>query len=580
MSNNGIVAELKNNILNVEEKLNGYFREDFDEIYNLIEQLEESINKPCLPYQNITEDSFDGKKNKSDNLKVSEEQLRIVVRNANVLIFIIDKNGIITLSEGKALMLFKFLPNQITGISIFDIYDDKPEIKEEINRALQGTTTSSILEIQDYIFETIFSPYRDSQGNVDGIVAIAVNVTERVKMQEEREKLIDDLKLSSTKILQDANRLMKLNDKLIDSEERLRTMNDEKDKFISIISHDLRSPFSGILGIVDGIVAYFDKYSKKELKNALEMLGKTSHHLFDLLENLLLWARTNRGKMEVNKESIPLYVIVKANIELLINNAIPKKISIINNTQKNIYVVADENMLNTVLRNLISNAVKFTKPGGEIVVSSHKSLEDNRIEIWVCDNGVGMPTNVAENIFNLNRQYTSLGTNNERGTGLGLFICKEMVLQNNGKIWVESELNKGSSFKIEMDCLENDNIIDDDELSTITETEEIPEKIFNISYTDIALMDTAKLGSLLNELQEKYLPLCIDLLEMQILGSIAEFAVNLTMVAEEYECNNLSRYAEMLLEKVKLMDVVLMNKYLEYFPELVNNMKQYKQTLN
>ncbi len=574
MNSEQILRELKNKVFEIESNLNGFFREEYDQIYVLFEQLEDSIDfeKRDQKSKRLSSDQLQKAK---EALRASEERLRLVVTNANALIFIIDKNGIITLSEGKALNLFKFLPNQIVGISIFDIYDDKPEVQEDIRKALNGTTTSSILEIQDYIFETVFSPIKDLNGNIEGIVAIAINITERVKLEREKENLIEDLKLSSKKIFNDANRLMRLNDNLITSEEKLKKMNDEKDKFISIISHDLRSPFGGILGITDNLICYFDKFSQNELKSNLELLNTTCHSLFELLENLLLWARANRGKMTVSKEKIPLFKIVKANIELLINNAISKRISINNSVQKNISVIADENMLNTVLRNLISNAIKFTNVGGEINVSTHQALEDNRIEIYISDNGIGIPPNVVENLFNLNRKYTSLGTNNEKGTGLGLLICKEMIEQQDGRIWVESKEGEGTCFKIELGAVKNNIDFYEESTNLNIISEQLHNELFSLDKELINENNLENLSHLIDEIEEKYIPECIELSETQILGDIGIFASNLKNISIKYNCKNINKYAEIMLEKVKMMDIIQLNKYLEYFPILINQLKDF-----
>jgi PAS domain S-box-containing protein len=216
-----IIADLKDQILTLENKCNEDFRKDFYPLYDLIEQLEtHSIPHDIYDYYN--ELSTSTRKQIEDAVKVTEEKLRIVIRNANALIFIIDKEGIITLSDGNALDLFKLLPNQIIGLSIYDIFDDKPNIKRDIQKALAGTTTSSIMEIQEYTFETTFSPFSNTEANIAGAVAIAINVTERVKMQKEKEELIENLKLSSMKIMNDANKLLKMNDTLISSEEKLK----------------------------------------------------------------------------------------------------------------------------------------------------------------------------------------------------------------------------------------------------------------------------------------------------------------------------------------------------------------------
>jgi len=568
-----LLPELKSHILSIERKSSEELRPDFYPLYDIIEKIENNSNSQDF-YDYYHELSSSTKKQIDDAIRVSEEKLRIVIRNANALIFIIDRDGIITLSDGSALNLFKLLPNQITGISIYDIFEDKPQIKIDIQKALAGTTTSTIMEIQEYTFETTFSPFRNTESDIAGAVAIAINVTERVKMQKEREELIENLKLSSLKIMQDANKLIKMNDNLISSEELLKKMNDEKDKFISIISHDLRSPFGGILGIADNLLFYYDRYKPSEIKSSLEMLSKTGHHLFDLLENLLVWARVNRGKVQVIKEKIPLHLIVKTNIELLINNAIPKKISVVNNIAKNIYVIADENMINTVIRNLLSNAIKFTPIGGRIEFSTTNADDENKIDIMICDNGVGMTKKIVDELFKLNRHHTTLGTNNEKGTGLGLLICNEMIEKNDGKISVESKEGEGTCFIITLNSLISNELNEEDDILYDIETDEQNvENVFEISDVDLKNHKEA-IMPFYTELESLFLPRCLEIIDTQILGSIREFSEDLLKSAEKYEFDEMVRYAESLLEKVKIMDVIAMNKYLDFFPIFVNKIKK------
>lgn len=567
-----ILKEIKELIFNVESKIEGKHRDEFDKLYDLLEDLEERNREREM--QSESASSSDGRLRRMEEaLKASEEHLRLVVTNANALIFIIDNDGIITLSEGKALNLFKIHPNQIVGISIFDIYDDIPKVKEDIREALSGQMVNSILNIQDYTFETVYSPIKDPKGNVHGIVAIAIDITERIKLGREKENLIRDLQLSNEKIYDDANRLIRLNDDLIVSEEKLKKTNEEKDKFISIISHDLRSPFAGILGISEGLLDYYDHLSEAEIKNRIELLNSTSQNLLKLLENLLVWAKANRDKATVNKVKIPLYKTVQANIELLINNAIEKRITINNAVQRNVSVFADEGMLNTVLRNLISNAIKFTNLGGEINLGTNCAFEKNRTEIYVCDNGVGIPTDIVENLFNINRQYTSLGTNKEKGTGLGLLICKEMIEKQNGRIWVESKLGEGTCFKFELNSVIEDNGFYEDEVNIIKRTEKLRSKLFQINKDYLSNKRFEDLALMINDLEENFIEKCAELSETLILGDIAKFAKDLKDISQKYDCENLSSYADNMLEKLKMMDIVQLNNYLDYFPVLVNDIK-------
>ncbi|MBX3042100.1 MAG: PAS domain S-box protein [Candidatus Kapabacteria bacterium] len=575
MEINDKIYELRNEILKL-EKISGIeHKSNFMRINNLIDIFEEEAfllsSKVSIPYDSSV------KVNDKKYILENEEMLRIIVRNADALIFIIDSEGVIIFSDGKALSKFKFLPNQLSGISIFEVYENNPDVIESIKKSLDGETITTILEIQELIFESVFSPYNSIDGTIAGVVAIAVNVTDRIKLEREREELIEHLSLSSNQIMKDAGRLMKLNDNLIDSEQRLQRMNDEKDKFISIISHDLRSPFTGILGVMDGLVSYFDIYTKSEIKTGLELLRKNSYDLFNLMENLLTWARVNRGKIEVNLEQIPLFTIVKANIDLLSQNAQQKNIAILNHVSKNIYVVADENMLNTICRNLISNSIKFTQEGGEIIISSSTSLEDDKVELWVKDNGIGMTKEVVDTIFHLNRQYSSPGTNNEKGTGLGLFICKEMVNKINGTIWVESKPNEGTCFKIELVCLIKGEYEELEEFETEENSGinfvDNSEDLIRIEESDFSSENFDSSSKLINIINQEFVSEIQLLTDMQILGEISKFANNLHEISKNHKSSTIIKYTELLKGSIKMMDVVNMNKYLDYFPVLVKKME-------
>jgi anti-sigma regulatory factor (Ser/Thr protein kinase) len=315
--------------------------------------------------------------------------------------------------------------------------------------------------------------------------------------------------------------------------------------------------------------------SQAKLKAVWKCFCKTGHHLFDLLENLLVWARVNRGKIEVIKEKIPLHLIVKTNIELLINNAIPKKINIENNVEKNISIIADENMINTVIRNLISNAIKFTRIGGKIEISTNKTECENKTEIRICDNGVGMSKEIADGLFHLKKHHTSLGTNNEKGTGLGLLICKEMIDKNDGNISVDSKEGEGTCFSIilnsvineELDCGEDDVFITDDIVQN-------GDNIFDLRNESLNSQKDM-LKAFYHEIENTFLPRCKEVVDTQILGYIREFAEDLLNAAKQHDFSEMVRYSETLIEKVKIMDVVAMNKLLDYFTIFANKIKEH-----
>lgn len=219
--------------------------------------------------------------------------------------------------------------------------------------------------------------------------------------------------------------------------------NETKDKFFSIIAHDLRGPIGSLVNMFE-LLEDENLFTEKEKKEAEIAMKKSTKSTYDLLENLLRWSRLQNGTIEFNPENINCFDIVEQCFRLLNNTSKNKKILLINNITKDIVAYADKEMITTVIRNLISNAIKFTNENGLIELNADK--KDNFIFISVKDNGVGIENKNIPKLFIINEKLSNIGTFGEKGTGLGLILCKEFVEKNNGQIWVESEVDKGSKF--------------------------------------------------------------------------------------------------------------------------------------
>jgi signal transduction histidine kinase len=227
--------------------------------------------------------------------------------------------------------------------------------------------------------------------------------------------------------------------------EQLSQVNAEKDKFFSIIAHDLKSPFTGLLGMTEMMAAEDDDITKAELlKFGKEMHGAVLT-IFRLIENLLDWAQMQKGSISFAPEPLCLQTVVSQSVELAKQRALQKGISIINDVPETVKIEADKLMVGTILRNLISNAVKFTKREGIITVSA-TAKGNGMIEVSVRDTGVGMNKDVMGKLFKLEEKISSTGTDGERSNGLGLLLCKEFVQRHGGSIYAKSELGKGSVF--------------------------------------------------------------------------------------------------------------------------------------
>lgn len=226
--------------------------------------------------------------------------------------------------------------------------------------------------------------------------------------------------------------------------EELSQLNATKDKFFSIIAHDLRSPFTGLLGFAELLIEESETAEPEDLKNYYQMMYQSANQGYKLLSDLLEWSRTQTSQIQFTPSENKVEDSIAENISLLENNSKEKSISIQAEIQDDLNVFADPNMLNTVVRNLLSNAIKFTKPDGNILISARK--KDSFAEIRIKDDGIGMNDKTKSRLFKVDENVSRRGTNNEAGTGLGLIICKEFVEKNQGNIWVESEEGKGSSF--------------------------------------------------------------------------------------------------------------------------------------
>ncbi len=232
--------------------------------------------------------------------------------------------------------------------------------------------------------------------------------------------------------------------KLKKADQNLRELNALKDKLFSIIGHDLRGPIGNFTSLLQLLLNNINKMSQTDMVELLYSMQQTANSTFSLLNNLLLWSRSQRGEIIFNPEEISIFLIVEDNMELLLGSAKSKKIQLVNKVKEECKAYGDDMMITTVLRNLISNAIKFTNESGTVTVFTKKT--DGYITICVEDNGVGMAEEYQNKLFRKDQYFTTYGTNNEKGSGLGLSLCKEFVDLNRGKIWIESTLGTGSKL--------------------------------------------------------------------------------------------------------------------------------------
>ncbi|MCD4746249.1 MAG: tetratricopeptide repeat-containing sensor histidine kinase, partial [Bacteroidales bacterium] len=228
------------------------------------------------------------------------------------------------------------------------------------------------------------------------------------------------------------------------AEQKLKIANATKDKFFSIIAHDLKNPFNAIMGFSNILYEEFKDFNEDEKKQMIKNIYEASENTYRLLQNLLEWSRSQTGSIEVKPKIIDLSVIINDDITILLTNAQKKKIKLHSDITFNTLAYVDENMIRTVTRNLISNAIKFTDNHGDVKVFAKES--GNTVEVYISDTGIGISEDNIQKLFKIDKQFRTNGTANEKGTGLGLILCKEFIKRNGGEIWVESEEGKGSQF--------------------------------------------------------------------------------------------------------------------------------------
>jgi PAS domain S-box-containing protein len=221
-------------------------------------------------------------------------------------------------------------------------------------------------------------------------------------------------------------------------------LNATKDKFFSIIAHDLRSPFTSIIGFSEYLVEQVKENDYEKVAEFADIILQSSNSAMALLSNLMVWSQLQSGRMVFNPESFDIATLIREVTLLLKGLSEQKSIIIENILPTHAFVLADKEMISTILRNLISNALKFTQTGGRISISTVS--KNKELIVTVSDNGVGISKDRIDKLFNMVESSSTPGTQKEKGTGLGLILCKEFIEKNKGKIWVESEVGIGSSF--------------------------------------------------------------------------------------------------------------------------------------
>ncbi|OQY46469.1 MAG: hypothetical protein B6242_07750 [Anaerolineaceae bacterium 4572_78] len=427
--NEGVIG-----VLDVQEnKVSGLSEEDIQMFRSLANQIATAIHNAQL-YRTAQREIAE-RKHAENALRRSKDRYRTVSRLTSDYILSVQfsyekKPDNIWHTDGFIRQL-GYADDEFEGIEGWQSlihHEDKLIMDEHLATTLSGETSVSEYRIITksneirWIQSSTHPMWDDAHKNVIGLIIAAKDITER--------------KESSIA-------LKKVNTDLI-------RLNADKDKLFSIIAHDLRGPFQPLLGMTELLSLSIDKCDDiAEMKQLADYAHQSARNVYELLEKLLQWSRLERGGIPYQPISIDLYEIVTTIVELLSPNATEKGVTLQNHILQGIAVHADKDMLDTVIRNLTTNALKFTPSGGSITFSAvlEHEVGNKKVEVSVSDTGVGMSQDIVDKLFNMGTYHTTLGTNQEKGTGLGLLICKEMAEKNGGNIWIESELGKGTSVK-------------------------------------------------------------------------------------------------------------------------------------
>ena len=370
-------------------------------------------------------------------IRTNEKELKALFASMEDLIIVFDKYGEylkVAPTNEKLLVLPR---EEIIGKKLHDIFD-KSTADFFLNAIIECLQTKQLVVI-DY----------------------KLNINNRdLWFRARLSYLTDD---TITYLAHDNTKVKNAEFAILESEKKLIELNSQKDKLFSIIAHDLKNPLGSFRQITKLLYDEYDSFDEKERKEFLQMIKESSIQVYELLENLLEWSRLQRNQIIFKPVQINLSELVNRVIELFKISADKKNIRILNNISSKSKVWEDPNALNTILRNLISNAIKFTPEGGEIEIGTiplnpplakgesvagglYSEENDKYITIYIRDSGIGMSRDILDKLFRIDESISTRGTAGEKGTGLGLILCKEFIEKHGGKIWVESEVGKGSTF--------------------------------------------------------------------------------------------------------------------------------------
>lgn len=364
----------------------------------------------------------------------SEAKFKVLSDNSYDIMTVLNPDGIIEYESSATYRILGYIAGERIGKNAFEFVhpDDLAIVSSEFQKLFSNPNIPRTIEFRFLGKNNSWVWLEGSAQNflsnpfIEGIIINSRDINDRKKTEQA-------LKAKETELI---------------------AINAAKDKLFSIIAHDLRSPFCSMIGILELLCDNIDTYDLNKSKNFLNRTYSLAENTLNLLDNLLSWAKSQIGQIQFSPEEIDLSTFINQTLDIYKSVANVKNIRILfEETQAPIKVIADPNMLKIIFQNLVANAIKFTNNGGKIEIDILS--KQNYAEISVSDNGIGMSEEVKSKIFQPGEQITMPGTANEKGTGLGLVLCREFIERNNGKIWVTSKMGKGSSFTFSIPVLKN-----------------------------------------------------------------------------------------------------------------------------
>ncbi|MFA5512284.1 MAG: PAS domain-containing sensor histidine kinase [Candidatus Kapaibacterium sp.] len=399
---------------------------------------------------------------KFDNQRKALQELRAILNTIPGIILVFDKNlNLIDYSESVKAIINRESDSNLKGLNINELFCDVShtiskniEYSINTNQAFERETNEKENAYFGDIYKIKVNPVVGDDGDVWAAVLSMICIGHFIEKEQKLNDLVKSLEFARAAEENQTKKIKALLEEIDSSRHDLIEMNNQKDKFFSIIAHDLRTPLKGFMQLTKILSSEYGKMSDTEVLEMMTSMYESSQNLYKLLDNLLEWSRIQSGKIQYNPITMQLSTLIMMNIDLLIPTAKQKNIRLVNQVSSKCLVYTDVNIINTVIRNLISNSLKFSFPGSEIVINAH-TYDDRFVEICVSDSGTGMSEIVRDKLFKLDCHITSKGTGEETGSGLGLILCNDLVKLNGGNIRVESKLNEGTRIYFTVPSREN-----------------------------------------------------------------------------------------------------------------------------